>query len=135
MISPHIQTEWQQTCDSTWYREWYLDHIRNGSIREVDEPPGDRGLRKLLRVQLGLPSSSSDHHLILCALAYPPHYIVSYDHDLYDPKVKSQSPQAKRRARELREGRLCRYLKHNHGITVGMLDHCRDDLLTDFDSR
>lgn len=135
VISPHIRTEWEQTCANTWYREWYLQHIRDGSIREVDEPPGDRELKKLLRLQFGLPSSSSDHHLIACARMYPPYYIVSYDHDLYDPKVKSQTTQARRRAREFRQGALCRHLKRTYGITVGMVDHCRDDLVADSDSQ
>lgn len=127
VINPAILTEWEQTCSGgSWYREWYLMNLTRKKIVEV-EVKGVPGLRKKLRVEFGLPFDSRDYKYIICAKQYKPHYLLSQDIDVYDPRARAGSSADRHRAREMRNGALCRYLKAEYGVVVGTLDHCASD--------
>ncbi len=126
VVTDFIHTEWEQTCRSTWFSKWYDENVVARRIRPV-EPINDPELRKVLRLK-GLPSAGRDHHYILCAKEYAPHYLLTEDIDFFDPRSKKASVHEKKRVMEDREGQLCRFLERDQRITVGMLQHCRSDL-------
>ena len=120
-----IRTEWERTCGSPWYNEWYLDNLRRRRIQEV-VVTSDSSLRKTLRVKYGMPLGSKDYMYVFCAKIYPPNYIVTEDVGLYDPKATS-SP-ARKRAKARRDSSMCVFRRKVHNITVGTLQQCSSDL-------
>lgn len=128
VISDGILTEWQQTCGgSTWFKEWYVTNLLERRLTPVSVA-GDPVLRRILTTQFGMPISSQDYKYIFCAKQHPPHYLATEDHGLYDPRAR-QSGQ-RYRSRDLRQGRLCRFLWSQYGIFVGLLHHCHEELIT-----
>ena len=126
VVSDGILTEWQQTCGgSSWFREWYVTNLLERRLTMVPME-SDSALRGILRTQFGMPQSSLDYKYIFCAKLHPPHYLATEDHGFYDPRARQ--PAERYRARDLRQGRLCRYLWSEYGIFVGLLQHCHEQL-------
>jgi len=55
-------------------------------------------------------------------------YILTNDIHFFEPKLKNASQNAKKRAKNQRKGNLCKFLKNDLGIIVGLPNHCKNDL-------
>lgn len=129
-MNPFILQEWKDTCGSQYIEIWLTDLVLAGKARELPTR-GDSQFRKPLVSQCGLPASSSDYRYIACAHQIAPHYVLSEDMDLYDPKRKQSTRSAKKRAIEERKGSLCRYTQKCFDVTIGCFCHCAGDLCLD----
>ena len=125
VLDDRIRTEWEQTCRGIWYSEWYLENLRQQRIREIGFP-NNPTLRRVLRVDFGMPANSRDYKYVFCAKHYPPHFLLTEDIGIYDPRATS--PAERDRAKNQLRGALCVYLKSDHDITVAPIDLCESVL-------
>jgi hypothetical protein len=72
--------------------------------------------------------NSRDVEYIKCAINTDIKYILTEDIDFFDPKKKSAPVKEKIRIKNFRKGSFCRFLKDEFGITVGLPEHCIEDL-------
>lgn len=123
-----INTEWERVCSATAFLEWCTDQLKSGRIRKINSQPIQTQVKKTMRIVYGFPCHSIDLRYIECAASTQSvKYIMTEDHDFYDPKCKGETKQAKKQARECRQGRFCRFLLDNLGVWVGMPKHCKVD--------
>lgn len=125
VLDVRIRTEWEQTCRGRWYSEWYLENLRQRRIREIDFP-NNSGLRRVMRVRFGMPANSRDYKYVFCAKHHPPHFLLTEDIGIYDPRATSAAERD--RAKNHMRGALCVYLKADHDITVAPIDLCESVL-------
>jgi hypothetical protein len=126
-VNDFILQEWEDTCQSEYFNIWLTELIKTGRMTKF--PTGKVGqLRKTLNINCGLPRSSRDIYYVLCATQAYPHYVLSQDIDLYDPREKRGNATSKARARRDRYGQLCCYVKREFSVTIGCLCHCIKDL-------
>jgi len=123
-----ILAEWQSVCNTPLLHDWITDELKNGRIRMVNSTLPE-SIRRKIRIDYGLPRNSRDIQHIRCANGTTMKYILSEDIDHYDPKLKGGNSRDIRRAREMRRGRLCVYLRKELGIRLGTTSHCHGDLL------
>jgi len=130
-ISEIIEHEWRKMFNEQYMNEWLTDEIKRGHIRYVN-PFMDPSEIKIIRTKFGL-NDSRDRNYIKCANVTVIKYILTHDIDFFDPKKKKSNKIERSRTMNQRKGCLCRYLKKVHGITIGMIEHCCNDLgiLTD----
>ena len=127
-INEHIQAEWTNVCSAPIFLDWYTDELKNGRIRKINSQPVPRDVRKKMRIQFGFLCNPIDLRYIECAKATPfTKYIMTEDHDFYDPRCKRKTKQTRERAREQRKGAFCCFLLGVLGIRVGMPVHCKTD--------
>ena len=121
-----IEHEWRKHFSHQYMEEWLTDEIKKGRIRYVKPNMNPDAIKKI-RTRFGL-NNSRDLTYIKCANSTSTKYILTEDIDFYDPKKKRTNPTERKKVMNQRKGVLCKYLKHVHKITVGMLQHCCDDL-------
>ena len=127
-INDHIATEWKNTCSADLFLTWYTDQLKLGAIRKIVCGNISRGIISKMINKYGFPARSRDIHYIRCAYyAESTKYIMTYNYDFYDPTCQRSTIQARRRARELRQGKFCNFLSTQLGISVGMPQHCKSD--------
>ena len=86
--------------------------------------------KRVIHNTYGLPSRGSrDIEYIKCAINTEIKYILTEDIDFFDPKKKESSAIDKYRTKNERQGAFCKFLNKNYKITVGLAEHCRDDLI------
>lgn len=126
-INEHIATEWKNTCGADIFLKWYTKQLELGTIRKVE--CGNIGMdAKKKMIMYGFPVNTRDVHYIRCAYyTESTKYIMTYNYDFYEPKCQRSTIQARSRARELRQGKFCRFLSKELGISVGMPQHCKLD--------
>lgn len=122
-VSDRILCEWENACSAQVMIEWITDGLKEGWIRYVI-PVLAANIMKEIYLTYGLPRKSRDMEYIKCANVTVVKYIVSEDMDFYDPRLKRANGKAKQRARDLRKGRLCRFLRRALGIRAGTPAHC-----------
>lgn len=127
-INEHIASEWKQVCSADLFLTWYTDELKVGNIRKIECGNLSGGIIKKMRIKYGFPVYSADIHYIRCAYYTDAiKYIMTYDYDFYEPRCRKSSIRDKRRARECRQGRFCKFLLRYLGIHVGMPSHCKKD--------
>jgi hypothetical protein len=127
-INDHIAVEWENVCKAQLFLDWYADELKNGRIRKVSCKPLPINYPKKRMIDYGFPHTSTDIQYIECAYSTDrTKYIMTENYDFFDPKCKTMAIKARKRAREDRQGRLCRFLLKKLGIRVGMPTHCRID--------
>jgi hypothetical protein len=127
-INDHIATEWENTCSADLFMAWYTDQLKLGTIRRIVCVRISSSMTRKMIDRYGFPARRRDIHYIRCAYStQPTKYIVTYNYDFYDPVCQRSTIQARRRARELRQGRFCNFLSRELGISVGMPQHCKAD--------
>lgn len=131
-VSDLILHEWNSTCKNDILSSWITDGIKLGKIKYVD-PSLDRNIIKKLHINYGLPKknngkTSRDIEYIKCANVTSIKYILTYDIDFFDPRLKTAHERTKKNAKENRTGRLCRFLEKELNIIVGLPSHCISDL-------
>src|SRR5690349_855160 len=77
-----IQNQWFNTCQGPFFKEWYLQYLKVGSIRMV-RPKNEQQHKKRLTNDLGFPGS--DLIYIWVANVTRTRYIVTNDIDFHDP--------------------------------------------------
>lgn len=122
-----IRHEWFTTCENPYFKEWYAQARYLGKIREVKPEISEQHKKALQR--LGLPNNSYDRVYISVANATATRYILSSDIDFFDPCLKHSNEKAKCRARDDRQGKLCRYLHKEMKIRVGTAIHAYAEIL------
>lgn len=128
-INDQIATEWKEVCSADLFLTWYTDQLKLGNIRNIKCGNISRAIIKEMIITYGFPARSLDIHYIRCAYyTKSVKYIMTYNYDFYDPRCRRSTIGARRRARECREGRFCRFLSRQLGISVGMPLHCKADL-------
>ena len=128
VINDHIAAEWKNTCSADLFLTWYTDQLKLGTIRRIECGNVSRVIKRKMINVYGFPAYTRDIHYIRCAYyTESVKYIMTYNYDFYDPVCQRSTSQAKRRARELREGRFCEFLSAELGISVGMPQHCKSD--------
>ena len=121
-----INDEWERVCSAPAFLDWCADQLKNGRMRKINSQPIQTQVKKKMRIKYGFPCSSLDLKYIECAASTQSvKYIVTEDYDFYDPMCKGKTKQAKKQAREHRQGRFCRFLLDNLGVRVGMPKHCK----------
>ena len=127
-INDHIATEWRNICSADLFITWYADQLKLGNIRKIECGNISRDTKKKMINMYGFPANSYDIHYIRCAYyTESTKYIMTYNYDFYEPKCQRSTIQARSRARELRQGRFCKFLLTELGISVGMPQHCKSD--------
>lgn len=127
-INNQIAAEWKRLCSADLFLQWYTDELKLGNIRNVECANIPRAIIKKMITTYGFPARSLDIHYIRCAYSTEStKYIMTYDHDFYDPKCQRSTVQAKIRARECRDGVFCKFLLRQLGVNVGMPLHCKAD--------
>ncbi|MGD1155606.1 MAG: hypothetical protein ABSA41_07225 [Terriglobia bacterium] len=123
-----IQTEWLSTCSGPVFGEWFLKLMHDGKICYVDASINQCD-KKHITIRCGLPKSSKDIVYIATANVTTIRYIVAEDPDFFDPKIKALANAiAKERAKQARNGCVCRYLRCQMRIRVGTVTHAVSEL-------
>ena len=124
-----IETQWLNTCGSKSgiFREWYVQSIKDGKIKQV-VPALSEQHKKKLRIDCGFPNDQFECTYIAVANSTSVRYIVSEDMHFFEPKHKKANEKAKYRSREERKGSVCRYLREKMKIRVGTIDHAAVEL-------
>lgn len=127
-INDHIAAEWENTCGADLFLAWYTDQLKLGNIRNIECGNISRGIVSKMINTYGFPARSRDIHYIRCAYYTDrTKYIMTYNYDFYEPTCQRRTIQARRRARELRQGTFCNFLLTKLGISIGMPQHCKSD--------
>ena len=126
-INKIIEYEWRQRT-SNHYKYWFEENYKKGYIYcpKLNQKLSAKERNTLIQKH-GFPNSR-DIHYIQVAINTQLKYILTQDMHFYEPKMKLASGAEKDRIREKRTGGVCRYLKKELEITVGMPDHCRIEL-------
>lgn len=122
-----ILYEWEAGSSDTLISDWATDEMKNGRIKKV-RGAIDSAVKRRIHNHYGLPRTGYDIEYIKCANVTELKYILTCDIHFFDPKEKQASHARKHRIKAQRIGRLCRYLKRELSIVVGMPDHCEEDL-------
>lgn len=119
-----VQQQWLATCDQVYFRQWFSDALKLGTIRLVAAKLPQQHA-KHLRITCGMPTK--DFPFVTVANAAQPHYVVSEDIDFWEPTYKQCDEETKARTKANRQGCVCRYLKRI-GVTVGTVNQASGDL-------
>ena len=128
-LSDLIEHEWKQTTGNQFFNIWFDEQLVNGRLNYIKNRKIHRDIKKKIHDDYGLPKKDRDIEYI--KVAYNTEtikYILALDMHLFDPKKKSASSAEKYKARDERKGKLCKFLKKDLKITVGLCCHCVDDL-------
>jgi len=132
VITGIIESEWKKTADDgNFFLQWFAQMLLEEKIRylRTDRRKLTTAEKKKLHNDYGLPRNGShDIEYIKCAINTRRKYILTEDIDFYDPTKKQASPSEKFKAKNQRRGDLCRFLRSQLGITVGLHEHCCADL-------
>lgn len=110
-VGGKIQHQWLETCDKTFFGQWFVEGLKAGWIRQVAAKTGEADAKKL-RIGCGMPSAR--HELAYIAVANvvtPPRYIVTDDIDFWEPKAKAADEKRKQEIKTRREGCVCQHLR------------------------
>jgi len=128
-LSDKIEQEWKNTVRTQFFNDWFDEALKNGRLRYVENPRLEKRYLKRIHNVYGLPKKKGrDIEYIKVAYMTILKYILTEDIHFYDPKKKHASQKEKKKVKNKRQGALCRYLKKALGITVGLPEHCYDDL-------
>jgi hypothetical protein len=116
-------TEWLEAVGASNHHKanlqtWVGDLMVVGRIRLGDLGP-DRNLTKQLK-NLGV--RGRDQKYISAAKQFGAYAIVSDDADMFDPKLKSQSPKTRAKALSQRKGCVCDFVRKNLNVNVTPID-------------
>lgn len=120
-----IQQEWFASCSKQFIEEWFVEQIKAGKIRFV-KPSIEPHHRKKLKSELGFPGNDLVY-VSVCNVTET-RYILTDDIDFFEPRLKSATHQSKQRAKDSRDGGVCRYLRKQMRITVGTAGHAISEL-------
>jgi hypothetical protein len=127
-INGQIAAEWKQVCSADLFLSWYTDQVKLGKIRNIQCANIPRKVLKAMGNVYGFPVYTRDVHYIRCAYYTDrTKYIATNNYHFYEPTCMRATSGARYRARELRQGGLCRYLHKELGIRVGTAHHCKTD--------
>jgi hypothetical protein len=132
-INDRVELEWRNTTGDEFFNIWFVDCILAQRIKYVtDSNKLTTHQKNKIHNDYGLPrgNKSKDIAYIKCNINTEIRYILTEDIDFYDPKRKKESPKAKFEARNQRRGALCKFLKKKFQITVGLPEHCYEDLMS-----
>jgi hypothetical protein len=127
-ISTKIESEWKNTTGNQLFNIWFDDQLKLGLLGYVKNPKLDRASIKKIHNDYGLPRNEWDIEYIKTSNMTNIKYILTYDIHFFDPKKKKASKREKERVKNKRQGALCRYLKSELCIRVGLPEHCCEDL-------
>jgi len=129
VINPIIEQEWRNTVGGQLFNIWFDDNFTQGRIHLVENGKKLSTVEKRrLGNDFGFPINGRDIHYINCSLNTLLKYILTSYIDFYDPTKKESPSIEKKRLKSQRAGRLCKFLQKEYGITVGLSEHCIDDL-------
>jgi rRNA-processing protein FCF1 len=127
-ISDKIEREWKNTTGNLYFDTWFAEQLKNGRIHYIEKPELNDAIRKRIHNIYGLPRRGHDIEYIKTANKTIKKYILTNDIDFYDPKKKQSSVVEKEKIKNQRCGDLCRYLRKELDIIVGLPRHCCNDL-------
>lgn len=128
-VNKMVEHEWQSIIGSQFFNEWFTMNILSERIKYVnDSVKVTFAQKKKINITYGLPKNSRDIKYINCAINTKIRYILTEDIDFFDPKKKQASAEEKRRIKNQRQGKFCKFLNSEFGITAGLPEHCCTDL-------
>lgn len=126
-IGGKIQHEWFATCGDNFFKEWFLQQLKVGLIRHVSPEIATHHKSKLVK-QYGFPTDGYDLVYVAVSNVTTIKYIVTDDIDFFDPTLKCANKGTKDKAKEKRNGPVCKYLRNAMGIRVGIAGHALNEL-------
>jgi hypothetical protein len=129
-INDTVEREWRNTTGDEFFNIWFVEYLLAQRITYVtDSNKLTLHQKKKIHNEFGLPRGrSKDIDYIECTINTEIKYILTDDTDFFDPKKKNASAKEKTRVKNLRQGELCKFLRKEFGIIVGLPDHCCGDL-------
>jgi hypothetical protein len=129
-INDAVEREWKNTTGDQFFCIWFDEYMLAQKIRYVAESNKlTIHQKKKIHNDYGLPKKKSkDIDYIECAINTEIKYILTDDIDFFDPKKKMASAREKFKVKNQRQGALCRFLKKEFEVVVGLPDHCYEDL-------
>lgn len=121
-----VDQEWENVCGCDFFNGWLAQLHEKGAITYVNADLNPHA-RKTICNKYGC-SDNRDIEYIKIANVTDTKYIVSNDIHLYEPSAKRFDSKAQERIKLSRSGNLCKYLKKELKIRVGLLQHCSSDL-------
>jgi hypothetical protein len=126
-IGGKIQHEWLATCGGLFFKEWFIQQMKLGLIRQV-KPKIEVQHKKKLVIGHGMPTDGYDLVYVAVSNVTVTRYIVTEDIDFFDPALKLADRNTKDKAKEKRNGPICKYLRNAMGIRVGLPTHAIAEL-------
>jgi hypothetical protein len=121
-----IQQEWFSTCGNMFFKAWFVEQVKLGLIRQV-KPRIELHHKKHLTIKHGMPKG---YDLVYVGVSNvtATRYIVTEDIDFFDPCLKKANQATKGTAKEKRDGAVCKYLRTEMKIRVGVAAHALNEL-------
>jgi len=126
-VGGKVQHQWLETCDKTYFSEWFFQGLKAGWIRPVSARI-EKADEKQLKIGCGMPSAR--HELAYIAVANvvpPPRYVVTDDIDFWEPKAKDADEKRKHEIKVKRKGCVCQHLRKMK-IVVGTVTQALAEL-------
>lgn len=111
-----MQNQWFETCGLLLFGEWFIQQLREGTVRKVFAKL-DQVHKKRLRNDCRMPPKREMFYVSVAAVTQK-RYIVTEDIDFWEPTAKLLDQATKAKIRSRRAGRVCKYLKKECKITV-----------------
>jgi len=126
-VGGKLQHQWLETCDKTYFSQWFVEGLKGGWIRQVAAKI-EKADEKKLKISCGMPSARHEFAYVAVAnVVTPPKYIVTDDIDFWEPKEKGADEKRKQETKAKRKGCVCQHLRKMK-IVVGTVPQALAEL-------